>query len=128
MTIIVRIGAISLVALGLAACVTTQEMPLAENVVRIDTQAKGLLFVPYLNITLEHQFGSGTQTLTLAELGGPVGQTSFPAFDARNYGKLEGGLTIELAPEASISVTGATTFGREDGNDYRISTGLNYRF
>ena len=44
MTIIVRIGAISLVALGLAACVTTQEMPLAENVVRIDTQAKGLLF------------------------------------------------------------------------------------
>jgi hypothetical protein len=28
----------------LAACVTTQEMPLAPNVVRLDTQASGLLF------------------------------------------------------------------------------------
>jgi hypothetical protein len=30
--------------LGLAACVHTQEMPLAPNVVRLDTQASGLLF------------------------------------------------------------------------------------
>jgi len=31
-------------ALSLAGCLSTQEMPLAPNVVRIDTQAKGLLF------------------------------------------------------------------------------------
>jgi hypothetical protein len=31
-------------AMALAGCVSTQEMPLAPNVVRIDTQAKGLLF------------------------------------------------------------------------------------
>jgi|SRR5215211_8119406 len=29
---------------ALAGCVTTQEMPLAPNVVRLDTQARGLLF------------------------------------------------------------------------------------
>jgi hypothetical protein len=29
----------------LAGCITTQEMPLAPNVVRIDTQAGGLLFI-----------------------------------------------------------------------------------
>jgi hypothetical protein len=31
-------------ALVLAGCITTQEMPLAPNVVRLDTQARGLLF------------------------------------------------------------------------------------
>ena len=31
-------------ALSLAGCLSTQEMPLAPNVVRIDTQSKGLLF------------------------------------------------------------------------------------
>ncbi|HEY4232210.1 MAG TPA: hypothetical protein VGM76_02180 [Lacipirellulaceae bacterium] len=29
---------------GLAGCISTQEMPLAPNVVRIDTQSRGLLF------------------------------------------------------------------------------------
>jgi hypothetical protein len=33
-----------LVALALTGCITTQEMPLAPNVVRIDTQASGFLF------------------------------------------------------------------------------------
>jgi len=34
----------TLVALTLAGCISTQEMPLAPNVVRIDTQAAGWLF------------------------------------------------------------------------------------
>jgi hypothetical protein len=33
-----------LIATMLAGCISTQEMPLAPNVVRIDTQSKGLLF------------------------------------------------------------------------------------
>jgi hypothetical protein len=33
-----------LVSTMLAGCISTQEMPLAPNVVRIDTQSKGLLF------------------------------------------------------------------------------------
>jgi hypothetical protein len=33
-----------LISVVLAGCVSTQEMPLAPNVVRIDTQAKGVLF------------------------------------------------------------------------------------
>jgi uncharacterized protein YhjY with autotransporter beta-barrel domain len=90
-------------------------------------QASGHLFVPYLNVTLEHQFGSATQTLNLTQAGVPF-PVSFPVFDARDYGKVEGGITIELAPEAAISISGASTFAREDGNDFRISTGLNYRF
>src|SRR5436309_1969126 len=32
------------VALALGGCISTQEMPLAPNMVRLDTQSKGLLF------------------------------------------------------------------------------------
>lgn len=36
--------AAALSAIALASCVHTQELPLAPNMVRIDTQASGLLF------------------------------------------------------------------------------------
>ena len=41
-----RAGLLALVGVGLltTACIHTQEMPLAPNVVRLDTQAAGLLF------------------------------------------------------------------------------------
>jgi hypothetical protein len=38
------ISGVALIASALAGCITTQEMPLAPNVVRIDTQAGGLLY------------------------------------------------------------------------------------
>ena len=41
---VLRIGALAVGALALSGCITTQTMPLAPNMVRIDTQAKGLLF------------------------------------------------------------------------------------
>ncbi|WP_353644244.1 hypothetical protein [Mesorhizobium sp. WSM2239] len=40
-----KIATSCLMALALAACATTSEMPLAPNIVRLDTQASGLLFV-----------------------------------------------------------------------------------
>ena len=94
-------------------------------------QTGGTLFVPYLNVTLEHHFGNDTAELTTGLVGSGGTQpptVSFPTFGARDYGKIEGGLTIELAPEASVSVSGASTFARDDGHDYRVSAGLNYRF
>jgi outer membrane lipase/esterase len=94
-------------------------------------QAGGNIFVPYLNVTLEHQFGDDSAELTtsLAGSGGTQPVTvSFPTFGARDYGKVEGGLTVELAPAASVSLSGASTFARDDGQDYRVSAGLNYRF
>lgn len=41
----IQFVAAGIVAVLLSACVTTQEMPLAPNVVRLDTNARGLLFV-----------------------------------------------------------------------------------
>ncbi|MBZ3693044.1 MULTISPECIES: hypothetical protein [Phyllobacterium] len=37
--------AVGLMSLFVTACATTSEMPLAQNMVRLDTQASGLLFV-----------------------------------------------------------------------------------
>lgn len=91
-------------------------------------RAGDTLFIPYLNITLEHQFGDNTNVV-FANLGqqAPV-PLSLPVFGARDYGKVEGGVTIELAPQATFSLSGASTFAHDDGHDYRISAGLNYRF
>jgi outer membrane autotransporter protein len=95
-------------------------------------QAGGTLLVPYLNVTLEHHFGDDKAQLSTSLTGAPSGtpplSVSFPTFGARDYGKVEGGLTIELAPEASVSLSGASTFARDDGQDYRVSAGLSYRF
>jgi outer membrane autotransporter protein len=90
-------------------------------------QAGGSLFVPYLNVTLEHQFGDGTQSLAVS-FAGVSTPVSVPAFDARDFGKIEGGVTVELAPEASVSVNGSSTFARDDAKDFRIAAGVNYRF
>lgn len=39
-----KVIAVTIISLSLASCISTQEMPIAPNVVRIDTSAKGLLF------------------------------------------------------------------------------------
>jgi uncharacterized protein YhjY with autotransporter beta-barrel domain len=93
-------------------------------------QLGGTLLVPYLNVTLEHQFGDGTASVTtsLTQAPGAPVSLSLPVFGARDYGKVEGGLTVELVPGASVSLNGASTFAREDGHDYRLSAGVSWRF
>jgi outer membrane autotransporter protein len=89
------------------------------------------LVVPYLNVTLEHRFGDLDRVLTASLTSAPALPpilSSFAAFDARDFGKIEGGLTLELGPELSATLSGASTFGRDESYDARISGGLNWRF
>ena len=90
----------------------------------------GSLVVPHLNILLEHQFGDHAQTLTTTLTQAPLLPipTTLPAFDSRTYGRVEGGVTFELGPDLSASVNAGSTFARDDGQDFRVSAGLNYRF
>jgi uncharacterized protein YhjY with autotransporter beta-barrel domain len=94
-------------------------------------RAGGSLVVPYLNVMLEHQFGDATRTLTVDQVQTtlflPI-STSSPNFEARTYGRFEGGITLQLAPDLSASVSAASTFARGEGEDFRIGTGLNFRF
>jgi outer membrane lipase/esterase len=93
-------------------------------------QSGGRLFVPYLNVTLEHNFGDSTQTLSASLTQAPLSPvlSPVPSFDARTYGKIDGGLTVQMGPQLSATVSASSTFARDEGNDYRVSAGLNYRF
>ncbi|HJZ30614.1 MAG TPA: autotransporter domain-containing protein [Hyphomicrobiaceae bacterium] len=83
----------------------------------------------FLNVTLEHEFGDATRTMTATLTQAPLVPILSPVanFDTRTYGKVEGGLAFELGPQLSATVNAASTFARDD-NDYRVSVGLNYRF
>jgi len=108
----------------LGACISTQEMPLAPNVVRIDTQARGLLFtgqtVPQTmsaaaNATLARGYthfkfadaslGQGS------EVAGVVGSSTTRANATYGYGSASGTATtsgvgtIVRAPTASAAAT-----------------------
>jgi len=94
-------------------------------------QAGGNLVVPYLNVMLEHQFGDGARTLMVDQVQTtlflPI-STSFPNFETRTYGRIEGGITFQFGPDVSATVSAASTFARDESQDFRISTGMNFRF
>jgi outer membrane lipase/esterase len=83
----------------------------------------------FLNVTLEHEFGDATRTMTASLTQAPLVPILSPVanFETRSYGKVEGGLTFEIGPSLSATVNAASTFARDD-NDRRISAALNYRF
>jgi uncharacterized protein YhjY with autotransporter beta-barrel domain len=93
-------------------------------------RAGGGVVIPYLNILLEHQFGDDTRTLTASLSQAPLLPILSPVatFDARTYGRVEGGITFQLGPDLSATVSGASTFARDDAHDFRVSTGLNFKF
>jgi uncharacterized protein YhjY with autotransporter beta-barrel domain/phospholipase/lecithinase/hemolysin len=93
-------------------------------------QAGGRVVVPYLNVLLEHQFGDHERTLTASLTQAPLLPilTSISDFDPRTYGRVEGGVTFELAPALSATVNAATTFDRDSARDFYVNAGFNYHF
>ena len=92
--------------------------------------AGGNLVSPFLNVSLEHQFGDDTRTATTNLTQAPLLPilSPVPSFDTRTYGRIEGGVTFQMGPNVSSTINAASTFARDEGNDYRISAGLNYKF
>jgi uncharacterized protein YhjY with autotransporter beta-barrel domain/phospholipase/lecithinase/hemolysin len=86
--------------------------------------------IPYLNVTLEHQLGDDTRTLTTSLTQAPLLPILSPVatFDARTYGRVEGGITMQLDPGVGATVNASSTFARDDANDFRIGAGVNFRF
>jgi outer membrane lipase/esterase len=92
--------------------------------------ANGKVVIPYLNVTLEHELGGRTRTLSAnfaLQPQQPV-LSSVPNFHTPTYGKIEGGVTLQLNDSLSATLGAASTFAREDGYDYRVSAGLSYKF
>jgi hypothetical protein len=125
---------VALISIALAGCITTQEMPLAPNVVRIDTQAGGLLFtgktVPTTmraaaNATLERgythfkfaeagvQQGSvvaGTMSSANSNFNGSYGQ-GYMSGNASGFGTT----SVIRAPTASAAATVIMFHANEPG-------------
>lgn len=84
------------------------------------------LYNPFVNVTAEHDFlGSGrivTTTLVTAPLL-PV-LTPVPDTGGQTYGKVAAGISAAVTGNLSATVTAATTFARDGGNDFAISTGI----
>jgi len=93
-------------------------------------QAGGSVVVPYLDILLEHQFGDSDRTLTASLVQAPLLPilSSISTFDTRTYGRIEGGVRFEISPGIGALISAASTFARDEGQDFRVSTGLNYKF
>jgi outer membrane lipase/esterase len=91
---------------------------------------EGKVVIPYLNVLLEHQLGGDARAITvsLAQATAEPILVLAPNFTTRTYGKVEGGVTFQLGSALSATIGGASTFARDEGNDYRFTTGLTYRF
>lgn len=104
-----RISAI-LPALFLCACATTSEMPLAPNVVRLDTQASGLLFT------------SAAPAITMkkaAESTLSRGYTHFRIDQAQTaQGQRLVGVQSSGNAYGTATTYGNTTYGRVNGSSF----------
>jgi hypothetical protein len=118
----------------LAGCISTQEMPLAPNIVRIDTQAKGWLFtgktVPQTmraaaNATLERgythfKFADAGMNQG-SEVAGVVGGSNSNFSGNYGYGSMNGysntfgSASVVRAPTASAAVTVIMFHANEPG-------------
>jgi hypothetical protein len=98
----------ALLSILLAGCLTTQEMPLAPNVVRIDTQAGGFLFtgqtVPAtMRAAAEATLARGYTHFKFADAGVNQGSvvTGVVASSSNNFGSA----SLVHAPTASAAAT-----------------------
>jgi outer membrane murein-binding lipoprotein Lpp len=123
-----------LTALMLAGCISTQEMPLAPNVVRLDTQSKGLLFtgqtVPQtMRAAAKATLDRGYTHFKLAEAGvsqgsevaGVVGSSNSNFNGSYGYGSMSGNsssfgtASVVRAPTANAAATVVMFHANEPG-------------
>lgn len=99
-----------LLAATVAGCATTSEMPLAQNMVRIDTQASGALFVG----------SAGSMTMKkAAEATLSRGYSHFRLEQAQtSSGRRMVGMTTNTFGNAQASIYGNQAYGTYTGTSY----------
>jgi outer membrane autotransporter protein len=85
---------------------------------------------PYLNLTARREFLDEVRTVTSFQTYAPGllirTQTARRGDDI--YGRVVGGLDVDIGYGLSGVVTGSTSFARSGGDDRTVSAGLRYRF
>ncbi|GEP02645.1 autotransporter domain-containing protein [Methylobacterium oxalidis] len=85
---------------------------------------------PFVNLTAQHDVLDGVRTVASFQTYAPAllirTQTGRRGDDV--YGRVAGGLDIDLGNGLSGVVTGSTSFARSGGDDRTVTAGLRYRF
>jgi hypothetical protein len=108
---------VPVLCLALAGCITSQAMPLAPNVVRLDTQSSGWMFVGQTVPTTMR--AAATETLNrgythfkLADAGAGVGEQQGTACSWGRYG---GGCSDTVRQVSKVGVTVTMFHANEPG-------------
>ena len=98
--------------------------------VRTTMPAFGGLISPFLNVTAQHDFLDGVRSVTSFQTYAPalLIRTQTGRFSDDVYGRVAGGLDLDLGNGLSGVLTGSTSFARSGGDDHTVSAGLRYRF
>jgi hypothetical protein len=108
---------VPILCLALAGCITTQAMPLAPNVVRIDTQSGGALFVGQtvpatMRQAAQETLNRGYTHFKLADTNTGVGEQQG---EACSWGRFGGGCSNTNRQVAKVGVTVTMFHANEPG-------------
>jgi outer membrane lipase/esterase len=98
--------------------------------VRAPFGAGGMLIDPYINVTAERDFLNGQRTISttfLLDTSVPI-LTPLLSDDDRTYGRIAGGVRVDVTQSISAIVSAEGTFARQDGNDFALNGSLKVRF
>ncbi|WP_081612716.1 autotransporter domain-containing protein [Methylobacterium sp. 88A] len=90
----------------------------------------GGLASPFVTVTAQHDVLNGVRTVTSFQTYAPnlLIRTETGRQGNDVYGRLAGGLNLDLGNGLSGVLTGSTSFARSGGDDATLSAGLRYRF
>jgi uncharacterized protein YhjY with autotransporter beta-barrel domain len=72
---------------------------------------------PWLDVTAEHDFNGGARTLTTAQTYALALTIATPVSSLNEtYGRVAGGVSVQVAQNVSANLTGETTFARSTNN------------
>jgi outer membrane autotransporter protein len=90
---------------------------------------RGDVYSPFVNITAEQDFLGGGRMVTTTQVTTPLLPVLTPVpSNNRVYGQVAAGVAASLGGNVSASLTAATTFAREGGNDFSASLGIRVAF
>jgi outer membrane autotransporter protein len=98
--------------------------------VRLPGRLYGHAFDPYLDLTAEHNFMRGDESLVVTETQSaalPI-VTDIRGAGEQTYGRVQAGVSAAIAGAFSADAAVSTTVGRKGGDDYIANLGLTYRF
>jgi hypothetical protein len=87
------------------------------------------LYNPFVNVTAAHEFIGSGRIVTTTLVTAPLLPVLTPVPDSgRTYGMVATGVSAVVSGNVSATVTAATSFAREGGNDVGVSGGIKVAF